>query len=133
VGIFLHCTGFPEFSDFEFPAESKQGPLQIGVLTGSDTINERVLMTFKDSLPEHALEALENVFKLRKRLRLTDPEVKGNSRRMEMFDKICENASYQTLATLTEKEALQKMGIDVENEIIMSKNNMNAYVNGILD
>lgn len=90
-------------------------------------------MTFKDSLPEHALEALENVFKLRKRLRLTDPEVKGNSRRMEMFDKICENASYQTLATLTEKEALQKMGIDVENEIIMSKNNMNAYVNGILD
>ncbi|KAL3897961.1 MAG: hypothetical protein SGCHY_003059 [Lobulomycetales sp.] len=101
-----------EYSDFQFTAEFSDGALSFGVSSKghASRLSGRIRNSLQEALPLHAVHAMENVSRVRRRLQKSDPDVEANSPRMKAFDDICQTASLQALASLTESQAVEMIG-----------------------
>lgn len=112
AGISVFSTRMPESSDFSFASEFINGSLQIGVSTGgyAPAIAARVREALMPSIPVFTVQAIENVKVLR--LQLINSKKSGaiDSNSLEKFENLCKTLSFQRLARLSYKEALELIG-----------------------
>ncbi|KAL2000369.1 hypothetical protein VTN02DRAFT_3206 [Thermoascus thermophilus] len=96
----------PSECDFYFGSVHRDGPLQIMVSTNGNgpKLASIIRKKIAETLPDNAGAAIENVGKLRKKLRQVAPEVNEGPARMKWMSTICESWSLEELVEMTEED-----------------------------
>ncbi|KAJ3089535.1 Bifunctional dehydrogenase and ferrochelatase [Quaeritorhiza haematococci] len=105
----VNCADIPDLCDFYFMAQYREGPLQIGISTNGcgPRLGARIRNMVRDAVvPKCTAAAVENIGRLRRRIREIDPDPESSRRRMRWLSRLCDGWSIEEMATMTEEEAL---------------------------
>ncbi|RMZ37540.1 hypothetical protein AFCA_001825 [Aspergillus flavus] len=96
----------PSECDFYFGSVHRDGPLQVMVSTNGNgpKIASMVRKKIADTLPDNMGAAIENVGKLRKKLREVAPNVEAGPKRMKWMSGVCESWSLDELVQMNDKD-----------------------------
>ncbi|KAL1983684.1 hypothetical protein VTN96DRAFT_10113 [Rasamsonia emersonii] len=94
----------PSECDFYFGSVHRDGPLQVMVSTNGNgpKLASIVRKKIAEALPDNTGVAIENVGKLRKKLREIAPDASEGPKRMKWMSNICESWSLEDLVEMTE-------------------------------
>ncbi|KAJ5577454.1 siroheme biosynthesis protein met8 [Penicillium hispanicum] len=96
----------PPECDFYFGSMHRDGPLQVMVSTNGNgpKLASLVRKKIADTLPDNMGAAIENVGKLRKKLRDVAPEAQEGPKRMKWMSAVCEQWSLDELVQMAEQD-----------------------------
>ncbi|EAW11981.1 bifunctional precorrin-2 dehydrogenase/sirohydrochlorin ferrochelatase MET8 [Aspergillus clavatus NRRL 1] len=96
----------PPECDFYFGSMYRNGPLQVMVSTNGNgpKLASIVRKKIAATLPENMAAAIENVGKLRKKLREVAPNPEEGPKRMKWMSGVCESWSLEELVEMSEKD-----------------------------
>ncbi|KAF7595260.1 Bifunctional dehydrogenase and ferrochelatase [Aspergillus hancockii] len=96
----------PPECDFYFGSVHRDGPLQVMVSTNGNgpKLASMVRKEIANTLPDNMGAAIENVGKLRKKLREVAPNVDEGPKRMKWISGVCESWSLSELVRMTDKD-----------------------------
>ncbi|KAL4742621.1 hypothetical protein BDV11DRAFT_5871 [Aspergillus similis] len=96
----------PSECDFYFGSVHRDGPLQVMVSTNGNgpKLASMIRRKIADTLPTNMGAAIENVGKLRQKLREVAPSPQEGSKRMKWMSAICESWRLEDLVHMTEED-----------------------------
>ncbi|KAA8646918.1 hypothetical protein EYZ11_007534 [Aspergillus tanneri] len=96
----------PSECDFYFGSVHRDGPLQVMVSTNGNgpKLASIVRKKIADNLPDNMGAAIDNVGKLRKKLRDIAPSVKEGPKRMKWMSGVCESWGLDDLVQMNDKD-----------------------------
>lgn len=102
----VNVADVPPECDFYFGSLIRRGPLQIMVSTGGKgpKIANQVRVLLEKALPDNLGQAIENVGRLRMKLRGKVPEQAKSGKRMKWMIDVCEKWNWDQLATMTDDD-----------------------------
>jgi len=122
----VNCADIPHLCDFWFMSVHREGPLQVGVSTNGNgpRLSSLLRKHIASSLPTGAGEAVARLGKLRKRIRLTDPDPTSVRQRMKWLSDFCDSTPIELLAEMSEEEmeALLEKYVNKEQPRLPSNN-----------
>ncbi|KAJ5322002.1 uncharacterized protein N7506_011132, partial [Penicillium brevicompactum] len=104
--IAANIADVPPECDFYFGSVHRDGPLQIMVSTNGNgpKLASIVRKKIAETLPSNMGAAIENVGRLRKKLREVAPNPEQGPKRMKWMSGVCEQWSLEELVSMTEKD-----------------------------
>ena len=96
----------PPECDFYFGSVHRDGPLQVMVSTNGNgpKLASIVRKKIAETLPDNMGTAIENVGKLRKKLRVVAPDANQGPKRMKWMSAVCESWSLDQLVRMSEDD-----------------------------
>jgi precorrin-2 dehydrogenase/sirohydrochlorin ferrochelatase len=96
----------PSECDFYFGSVHRDGPLQVMVSTNGNgpKLASIVRKSIAEALPDNMGAAIENVGKLRKKLREVAPDANEGPKRMKWMSALCESWSLDQLVRMSEDD-----------------------------
>ncbi|GLI81729.1 bifunctional dehydrogenase and ferrochelatase [Penicillium ochrochloron] len=104
--IAANIADVPPECDFYFGSIHRDGPLQVMVSTNGNgpKLASIVRKRIAEALPSNMGAAIENVGKLRRKLREVAPDIKEGPKRMKWMSGVCESWSLDDLVGMTEQD-----------------------------
>ncbi|CAG8038620.1 unnamed protein product [Penicillium salamii] len=104
--IAANIADVPPECDFYFGSVHRDGPLQVMVSTNGNgpKLASIVRKKIAETLPSNMGAAIENVGRLRKKLREVAPNPEQGPKRMKWMSGVCEQWSLEELVSMTEKD-----------------------------
>ncbi|TIB76323.1 siroheme synthase [Wallemia mellicola] len=116
-----NVADIPPNCDFYFGSIVRRGPLQILISTGGQgpRISAKLKSIVEGALPRSIGPAINNVGKLRSKLRSIEPTVGGKpgAKRMKWMIKVCDNYTFDELAEMSEEDLDRILKGYQDNEI----------------
>lgn len=104
--IAANIADVPPECDFYFGSVHRDGPLQVMVSTNGNgpKLASIVRKKIAETLPDNMGAAIENVGKLRKKLREVAPDANEGPKRMKWMSAVCESWSLDQLVKMSEDD-----------------------------